>query len=185
MKWISIYLLDSNCASCFSFHFSLLIRVSYNHSIFLWIISSFISYAISSMNLSARSGVSMISRSFILYNMNRIDDKDDSCEIPTSMFISINIISLKRNCIIHFIRKFYTNLIICKGIHLCFILWISLLWCILLKTSIIFIKTIMNISPCFHALYIFSDNIIIVSSVMCCGYALKWFVGSRSCVSMR
>ena len=74
------------------------------------------------MNLSAKSETSMISRSFILYNMNKIDDRNNFYKISISIFISINIISLKYNYIIHFIKKLYINLIIYKKIYLYFIL---------------------------------------------------------------
>ena len=74
------------------------------------------------MNLSAKSETSMISRSFILYNMNKIDDRNDFYKILVSIFISINIISLKYNNIIYFIKKLYINLIIYKEIHFYFIL---------------------------------------------------------------
>ena len=74
------------------------------------------------MNFSAKSEISMISRSFVLYNMNKINDKDDSCEISALIFILMNIISLKCNCVIHFFRKLCINLIIYREMHLCFIL---------------------------------------------------------------
>ena len=117
--------------------------------------------------------------------MNRIGDNSDPCGIPASMFMSVDVTPLNRSCVVLPVRKLCTSLTICVGMRLCFMLWISLLWWMLLKAPATSMKTTVNISRCFHALYIFSDSTIIASSVVCCGRAPKWFAGSRSCVSMR
>ena len=84
-------------------------------------------YAMSSMNSSAKSGALGISRIPALYSMNRIGDNGDPCGILASMFISVDVASLKRSCVVHFVRKLCTSLTICRAMCLCFMLWIILL----------------------------------------------------------
>src|SRR5579859_1019129 len=173
VKWISMYLLGSNWAPCFSFHSSLLVRIVCSRSTLFCAVCPLMPYAMSSMNPSARSGALGISRSSALYSMNRIGESGDPCGIPASMFISADVAPLNRNPVVLPVRKLCTSLTICGGMCLCFMLWISLLWWTLLKAPATSMKMTVNISRCFHALYMFSDSTIIVSSVVCCGRAPK------------
>lgn len=120
-----MYLLDSNCAPCFSFHSSLLDRIICNHSILFCAIWPLIPYAMSSINSNARSEGLGISKNSVLYSMNRIGDNDDPYGIPISMFILLDIVPLNRICVDRSIRKLCTSLTICKEIRLCFMLWIN------------------------------------------------------------
>ena len=169
VKWTSMYLLGSNWAPCFTFHSSLLDRIFCSRSMLPCAVCPLMPYAMSSMNPSARSGALGISRSSALYNMNRIGDNGDPCGIPASMFMSVDVTPLNRSCVVLPVRKLCTILTICVGMRLCFMLWISLLWWTLLKALATSMKTTVNISRCFHALYMFSDNTIIASSVVRCG----------------
>src|SRR5436305_2841277 len=108
--------------SCLYFYFSLFNKIIYKQLTLFCIVYSFILYIISLINFSARFKALNIFKSSTLYNMNKIENKNDLCKISILMFISLNVISLKHNCVICFIKKLRVNLINYVKMHLCFIL---------------------------------------------------------------
>src|SRR5579859_631116 len=126
-EWMSMYLLRSNWALCFSFHSSLLVRIVCSLSMLFCAVCPLMPYAMLSINPRARSGALGISRSSALYSMNRIGESGDPCGIPASMLMSVDVVPLNRNLVVLPVRKLYTSLVICSRMRLCFMLWISLL----------------------------------------------------------
>src|SRR5438046_4431505 len=102
-----------------------------------------------------------------LYN---VGDRGDPCGVPAGVVILSDVAPLNRSLVLLPFRKLPIQFVRCLGTHLLRMLCMRRSWCTLLNAPATSMNTAVNISPCFHASCIFSDNIISASSEFLLGF---------------
>jgi hypothetical protein len=93
-------------------------------------------------------------------------DSGEPCGTPAGVVRGYVVVLLNASLVVRFSRKLLVHSVVALGICLFCRLWISCWWCTLLKDPATSINIAVYTSLVFHALWMFSDRIIIASSAL-------------------